>query len=410
MIKLMKNITLLILMFFSLTLQAESLDYYLELAAKNNPALKAKYAEFQASLEKVTQVNSLPDPTLSFGYFVMPVETRIGPQNAKIGLSQMFPWFGTLKAKGEVHTLLAEAKYQAFLDLKNQIFKSVKIAWYELYEVNRMIHLQMENQSILESFKVLSESAFKNGKGSMVDVIRIDIQLEDVQQNIAILRLKLEPIKMKFNALLNRSKDAPIIAPSNLNFKAVEAEYRKDSLTLHPQLEAFDFKIQSSQKQLEVAKKMGMPKLGVGLDYVMVGERKDMNVENSGRDVIMPMVSLTLPINRAKYRAQAKEASLYQTQLEMSKQNFENHLKSAYEQAWFKAEKNRQLIDLYQSQIEKTNQAIQLLLKAYSTSGKDFEEILRMQQVLLKYQMEEVIAKKSYFMAIAEIDYLSAKN
>ena len=80
----MKNITLLILMFFSLTLQAESLDYYLELAAKNNPALKAKYAEFQASLEKVTQVNSLPDPTPSFGYFVMPVETRIGPQNAKI--------------------------------------------------------------------------------------------------------------------------------------------------------------------------------------------------------------------------------------------------------------------------------------------------------------------------------------
>merc|ERR1711974_383443 len=52
-------------------------------------------------MQKVAQVNNLPDPTFSFGYFISPVETRVGPQRAKVGLTQMFPWFGTLKTAGK---------------------------------------------------------------------------------------------------------------------------------------------------------------------------------------------------------------------------------------------------------------------------------------------------------------------
>ena len=75
------------------------LDEYLQTAAQNNPGLKVKFNEYMAALERVPQAGALPDPTVAFGYFVQPIETRLGPQQAKISAMQMFPWFGTLSAR-----------------------------------------------------------------------------------------------------------------------------------------------------------------------------------------------------------------------------------------------------------------------------------------------------------------------
>ena len=146
-------ITALLLVGLSTKSSAQSLEESLKLAAENNPLLKAKYADFEAAMQKVTQVNSLPDPTFSFGYFISPVETRVGPQRAKVGLTQMFPWFGTLKTAGNVQALQAEAKYQEFINAKNELYMQVKSAWYPIYEVNQKILLQKENKDILSSYK-----------------------------------------------------------------------------------------------------------------------------------------------------------------------------------------------------------------------------------------------------------------
>ena len=174
-------------------------------------------------------------------------------------------------------------------------------------------------------------------------------------------------------------------------------------------LVAFDLKLKSAQAQEEVARKQGLPKFGVGLDYVMVGEGT-INVPDNGKDVVMPMISLSLPIFRGKYKAAVKEAQFIQSAISSYKEDFENNLVSSYEMTWYELDRANQLIDLYHAQITKTEQAITLLLTAYSNSGKDFEEVLRMQQELLKYQMAETIALKEYYTALAKLDYLTAKS
>ena len=404
-----KHIICLVLLSISGFVHAQTLDDYLKEAAENNPGLKAKYAEFEAAMQRVAQVNALPDPTLSFGYFISPVETRVGPQRAKFGLSQMFPWFGTLAAKGEMATLMAEAKYQEFLNAKNELYYKVKAAWYPLYEVNNILLLQKENREILSTYKQLSTTSFKNGKGSMVDVIRVDIMLENTDTEIKLLEDKKKPLLTRFNNLLNRSDSLPVTMVDSLPVLEVAEHYRKDSLlTANPMLAAFDLKLKSAQAQEEVARKQGLPKFGVGLDYVLVGEGT-MNVPDNGKDVVMPMVSVSLPIFRGKYKAAVKEAQFTQSAISSYKEDFENNLVSAYEMTWYELDRANQLIDLYHAQITKTKQAITLLLTAYSNSGKDFEEVLRMQQELLKYQMAETIALKEYYTALARLDYLTAK-
>jgi cobalt-zinc-cadmium efflux system outer membrane protein len=409
----MSTMKYLISLFFSAVLgciQAQSLDAYLVMAAENNPGLKAKYTEFEASLEKVAQVNALPDPTLSFGYFVSSVETRVGPQLAKFGLSQMFPWFGTLSAKGDVASFLAEAKYQEFINTRNELFLRVKSSWHPLFEVNRKIVLQNEYYELLESFKVLALSGVKGGQGSMVDVIRVDIQMEQTAVDIKLLEDQKIPLQVQFNKLLNREETQPIVVSETISIQSIESYYRKDSLLVnHPMLEAFDLKLKSSKAHEALAKKQGLPAFGVGIDYVVVG-KTNMTVPDNGKDVLMPMVSMSLPIFRGKYNAAIKEAQLNQTAIFYSKEEFRNGLTSSYEMAWFELNKAKQLLELYSRQQEKTNQAITLLTVAYSNSGKDFEEILRMQQELVKYQIAESTAIKDYYIALAKIDYITAKT
>ncbi|MCA1746759.1 MAG: TolC family protein, partial [Bacteroidales bacterium] len=151
-----------------------SLADYQRTAAGNNPGLQAKYKEYEAALEKIPQVSSLSDPTFSFGYFISPVETRVGPQRAKLSLTQMFPWFGTLKAQGDAAALTAEARYHSFLDARNKLYYQVAAAYYPLYELEKVIAIEEKNMEILESYRTIASSKYENGSSPMVDLLRVE--------------------------------------------------------------------------------------------------------------------------------------------------------------------------------------------------------------------------------------------
>lgn len=396
---------------FSTLTNAQSLDDYFKLAAENNPGLQAKYKSFEAAMQKVTQVSSLPDPNLSFGYFVSPVETRVGPQRARFSLTQMFPWFGTLKAQEDAATLMAEAKYQEFLDARNKLYYQVSASYYPLYELQKLISIEEENQRILSSYKEIATIQFQNDKGSMVDVLRVDIMLKDATTNLSILEQKQKPLVTRFNKLLNRSDDDNIVVQDSLFTFSLPANYRKDSLLAsNPILDELELKIEASKASEQAAIKQGLPKLGVGLDYVIVGQRTDVSLPDNGQDVFMPMVSVSLPIFRGKYKAAQKEAQLMQESYSLQREEAANRLISSYDMIWFEIQKQIELIQLYEEQIQESRQSLNLLFSAYSNSGKDFEEVLRMQQQILKYQKMKATALSEYHIALAELDYITAKS
>ncbi len=409
----MKKIIILIVLFISAfsAVQAQTLDSYLEMAAANNPGLQAKYKDFEAALQKVPQVSSLPDPTFSFGYFVSPVETRVGPQRAKFSLSQMFPWFGTLEAKADAASLMADATYQSFLDARNQLFYEVAAAYYPLYELNRLKEIEQENIGILESYKIIANTKFKNGLSPMTDVLRVDIMLKDAQTNLSILEMKEKPLLAAFNKLLNREQDEAVILSGSLPIETVPVNFRKDSLlTENPMLKALDAKVQASEASETAARLDGLPKIGVGLDYAVLGKRTDMDMADNGKNVVMPMVSVSIPIFRKKYKAAQKEAQLMQENYSLQKEETILSLSSAYEMIWFQIQQQQELLELYDKQISQTDQTLNLLFSAYANSGKDFEEVLRMQQQLLQYEKMKALAETQQQTALAKLNYITAKT
>jgi len=399
---------------FAITSQAtaQNLQTYQQYAAENNPGLLAKYKTFEAALEKVPQAKSLQDPTLSFGFFISPIETRVGPQQARLSLTQLFPWFGTLKANSNVAALQAEAKYQIFLDQKNNLYYQVAAAYYPIYEQDKWLTLEQENIKILTSYKAIATSKFENAEGSLADVLRVDLMLKDAETSITILEKKKESLLYVFNKLLSREKTSPVEIPDSLNVLNAITILNEDSLfTENPKVATLELKIKASEMQEILIAKQGLPKLGIGLDYMIVGQRQDiLNLEDNGRNALMPMLSLSLPLYRGKYKAAIKETQLTQESYALEKENVINGLSSSYESTSFELFQQEELIQLYQEQISQTQQVLNLLLSAYSNSGNEFEEVLRVQQQLLEYQKMKATALTKYQIDLAKLNYLTSRN
>lgn len=380
------------------TLQAQTLDEYYRTAAENNPGLQSKYKEFEAALQKIPQVKSLPDPTFSFSYNF----PKMMSQSASFSLTQMFPWFGTLKAQGNAAALMGEAQYQSFLDARNQLYFQVSAAYYPLYELENLRQIEKKNIDLLETYKSISNSKFKNGMAPMVDVLRVDIMLKDAVTNLSILEKKEKPLMTTFNKLLNRDVSEEVTIDSSPAAEELQDSFRRDSLLANnPMLNALDLKIEASEASEVAAQKQGLPKLGVGLEYAIM---------DNGRNIVMPMVSVSIPIFRKKYKAAKREAQLMQESYALQKNEIVNSLTSNYEMTWFQIQQQKELIDLYQQQTLQTNQSLNLLFSAYSNSGKDFEEVLRMQQQLLKYEKMKATAEVEYQIALAKLNYITAKT
>lgn len=405
-----KLIYILIICLLPATVWAQTLDDYLVIAAENNPGLKAKYLEYQASLERVPQVGSLPDPQLSFGYFILPAETRVGAQQAQFSISQMFPWFGTLGVKKDAATLLAKSKYEVFESGRNLLFYQVRKVYYQIWELDRSIDIMSKNLEILQSYESLATTKYENGQVGLVDVIRVQLSIDEADNELQVLKLRRQPIMTQFNALLNREVGTEVFIPIELENIPLSITASLDNVVVNnPLLAQIDWKAQSYEQQLLAAKKEGMPKIGIGLNYTIVQDRTDMDVPDNGQDILMPMVSISLPIYRKKYTAMQNEARYNLQSLQEDRTNIENILIADYQDARWTYSDALSRIQLYNEQIKKSESALNILITAYSSDNIDFEEVLRMQQQILKYQIQLIKAEADLRVALAEINYVTGQ-
>lgn len=406
-----KIISIVILFVLAGMLQAQSPDSLFAIAARNNPDLKAQFKAYEQAMEQVPQQGALPDPMLSFGYFISQPETRLGPQIAKVSLSQSIPWFGTLKARRNAAALNAEAQFQLFLDARNKLQYQVAKAYYPIYELQRKIDFEKENSEILKSFLKTARRMYQTGKGQMTDVIQVKMMLQESQTRMALLEKERKPLLAKLNKLLDRELDAAVEVQESLPENKIPENYHRDSLFgNHPKLQAFDKQIEAAEEQITAARKKRYPNLGFGLDYTLVGERPNESLNDNGRDILMPMVTVSLPVFKSKNQATIEQAQLKNQEMQLRKASTKNTLAQQFEDIWFEIEKQKEFARLYDTQIEDAQQTVRLLMQSYSDGNTAFEEVLRMRQKVLKYQEQKVASEAALHIALNRLNYLTAKD
>ena len=418
----MKNIKNIMSIFIAFILSGayavhsqDMLEKYLLEAAGNNPGLKSRFSEYMAALEKVPQVGALPDPQVAFGYFIQPVETRVGPQRVRISVSQMFPWYGTLEAKKDMAIEMAKSKYEMFGEARSKLFYEVKSTWYNLYFTQKGIDITLENINILNTFRRLALMKVESGLASSVDVLRVEMEIADLENQLALLRDNFFALQTGFNNLLNVDNRRAVYLPDSLkDFDfGLSRESVMDSIrSNNHQVLQMEFMEASFKKQEILARKSGKPNLMIGLDYMVMDKSSNpmVSTSESGKDaVVFPMVGISVPLYRRKYTSMVKEAVLMQESTETGLQEKTNVLETTFEKTNRDYKDADRRIPLYQGQSDRANKALNILQTAYETNGKNFEEVLRLERQLLKYKLELEKAYADKNAAIAFINYLMGK-
>jgi len=401
--------------------QQDSLKNYLEIVAKNNPAVLQKMYEYQAALQKVPQVGNLPDPQLDLGVFLSPMELVSGNQVADIKLMQMFPWFGVLKnAKNEM-SLMAKAKYETFRDVKLQVFFDVKSTWYELYKVEQNIRISRKNIEILRSLERLALVKFKVGPtgesssssvgSGLADIYRIQIEIGDLENNIAWSKNQQNTIIARFNSYLNRPVQSPVSLPDTLQTINTDISLLAVSdsmLANNPMLGMLQYEQQSLEARKKMISRMGYPMVGLGLNYSLINKSGMSTSAMNGQDMIMPMVTVSLPIYRKKYKAMKTEADLMKSATEQGYKATANSLQTDYYEAVQLYQDAKRRIKLYENQSLLAKRSLDIMIKSFSASGSDLTDILRIRQQLFDYEFKQIEAVTDYNTAIARLERLTS--
>ncbi|WKD85261.1 hypothetical protein KCTC32516_00601 [Polaribacter huanghezhanensis] len=399
-----------LMLFVSSAFGQEQLKNYLVVAAKNNPGLKAKFSNYMAAMEKVPQVGALPDPSFAFGYFVQPVETRVGPQNWKFNVSQSFPWFGLLSAKEDVATEMAKAKYEVFENAKSNLFFEVKTAYYNYYFIEKAIEITQKNIRILEAFKRLSLVKIEAGKASIVDELRVELELNDLRNQLELLKDTKQVLQIQFNNLLNTKASTKINVPIMLwqDELPIDKQTVLDAIySSNHQLKSIDHRLNAFINQEVVAQKEGLPKFTIGLDYTIISKNAGSTVSNNGKDAFMfPSIGIKIPLFRKKYKALIKEAKYMQEAEISNKKDKKNSLSTIYEKTHKNYSDSDRRILLNKKQTEIAKKVLDVLITSYSTDSKDFEEVLRIERQLLKYELAYQKALIDKNVATAFVNYL----
>ena len=387
-------------------------EQYLITAANNNPELKASFNEYMAALEKVPQVKSLPDPRFAFGYFIQPVETRVGPQQAKLSIDQMFPWFGQLKANADVATEQAKARYEAFEETKSKLFFEVKSAYYDLYFTQKAIDILLENITILHTLSELSLIKIEAGLSSSIDQLRIDMDLADMENQLALLKDRVWYRTVYFNNLLNVNNNESVYFPDTL--PATDVEFTKQDLLdsimqNNHRLIKLDYELAAFENKETAVRKLGAPSINIGIDYIFVGKSDNPNLEAglSGKDaIVFPRIGLTIPLYRKKYKSMVQETVYQQEAVTDRRVAQTNVLESLLEKTYNEYRDANRRLALYQRQTALARQAMEIIQTDFATGNTDFVEVLRIEKRLLKYALELEKARTDKNAAHAFIRYL----
>ena len=377
--------------FGALQSNAQSLDELLQNATSNNKELQILNNEYLTALERAPQVSQLPDPEVGVGVFPFPVETRLGAQTTRVSISQMFPWKGTLSKKADLENAKAQALYERIAARELELHYQVKINYYRLYEIEESQFIIRKNLSILESLERVALSKVESGKATAADVLRVQLKEEELKQELNILEAQKVSPRATINQLLDRPADTPISITDGLSF--AQMVYNRDSLTTnirtnHPLLRMFELQQDISRQAIALNELSGKPSFGVGMDYILVQKRTDAAPYRNGRDILQLKASVKIPLYRKKYEAKEREEQLKIATLDYKKEDVLSKYNAAIEKAFAVYETARLKADLYTRQIDITKAAIRILETDYSSKGRNFDELLRLEKELIDYDLK----------------------
>ena len=311
---------------------------YLERAQQANPDLRAYAARHEAARERIPQAAALPDPTLQITHFVESVQTRTGPQENILMLSQRLPWFGRLAGREEAASAEAEAIHYAWQARQLVVARLVGTGFYDYAYNGKAIELTTQNLALLEQLEPQVEERTRTG-GNLNGLLRLRVEIGKLRDHLAALQQKRIQLSTRLAALLDlpggESLPWPEWTPDAAISSAASA-ILPDAASLlaaievnNPELQMLRRKIDSARARAELARLEARPDFNLGVTYIQVGDPVvNPTTMDAGRDPWGVTLAVNIPVWNRRTTAARREATATQRAGESELDDRRNQLRA----------------------------------------------------------------------------------
>jgi outer membrane protein TolC len=263
-----------------------------------------------------------------------------------------------------------------------------------------------------------------NSGSGMSETFRIQIEMAELENNIENIVSEIHAEKVRFNALLNRPIETEVSVPDSITqiLFSIDEEALMSLITQqNPMLKMINEESLAYDAKAEMDRKMGYPMFGIGLQYMLIAKTLTSNesMENNtghasspvtdnmssmnGKDMIMPMLSVSIPIFRGKYKAAQRETKLLRQANEEKYDDAINMLKAELYRLKHQLDEASRKISLYSRQAELTQVTYNLVLQEFVSGKSSLDNIIQIQRQLLDYRLKTAEAIAEYNTKVASI-------
>jgi len=392
----------------------QQLTDFIKQALERHPSISHALSRYRAALQKVRQVTSLPDPMFQFNQFVRSVETRVGPQLNTFMISQKFPWFGKLDLKGQVVFKEAAAFYEFFRAEERQIISDVKNTYYELAYIDRALDLTLEEESLLDHYEKFSQTRYSLGEGLQQSVLKIQAELSQITDRLAILRRQRNSLVTRLNSLMVRSQEKPVsVIPFLENLPEFSSNlqelYKLGEKNRH-ELKATMARIEKNERSIALAKKDYWPDLTVGAGMINVGKRNDplgiqLPPSSNGKNAFSFSIGINIPIWRDKYHAGVLEATENSMAEKENYLKIRNDMEFAIRDQLIRLETLSEQMELYDRVLLPQGKQVQLSTETgYETGQVGVLDLLDSERFLFRIRLIRERYKTDYMQALTNLE------
>jgi outer membrane protein TolC len=368
-----------------------------------NPELQAANLRWDASKERVPQVRALDDPNIGFTYYGEQTQTRVGEVQAGFRASQKIPFYGKLRLRGEVAENEAKERGEQYRTLEREVIAKAKSSFYELYWIYKSIKIDEENKELLQRFVKIAEIKYATGKATQQDVLKAQVELSDIMNELITLEQFRETAIARINTLLNRHPETPLGTPEDVDIAelnvSIDALYRK-AKHISPELGIFKYRIERDKAAYKLSKKDYFPDFTFGLEYTLINDLPSsvlLSPIGEGRDSYTGTLSINIPIfQKRKYDAGVREANARLKSSEKAYRNMENETLFGVKDFHFRMQTAERLVKLYRdSIIPQAEQSLKAAEIGYQAGQVDFLNLIDSQRILLDFQL-------AYYRSVAD--------
>jgi outer membrane protein TolC len=383
-----------------------------------NPRLASAWARSESSFERVPQERSLPDPLLSYRYFAETPETRVGPQEHMLELSQGVPWSGKRRLQAERAESMASGFTWEVEDLERGLVADLKRAYFEAAYLHEALRVNLEERELLERFESIALRRYSTGQGIQQSVVKVQTDVSRLEDGETELRERLSIVVRRISELIGRPEVDLALRPIELPLPVSVSDrdaIEQFAVAEHPRVHAVERRIEADRIWSKRRALESKPDFRFGLGYTTVGQRDDTAgrinpPEDNGQDILALTVGVNIPIYRSRIRSGVAEARESERANQEMLAAVRDRLRFDIQQAVVRAESLGERARLYlEVIIPQAEESLGSAEAAYTTDRLSFLDLLDAERILFQSRLAYHRLVADLWIALTDLELSAAR-